>query len=93
MAPKGGQIQRRHAENLKPGAPFRVSLSDPTLLFAIVCGVFPALKARDPMVIVEYATDPACIAALVMTVAVFLWAKSGTQQATLQPWQNRAAMW
>ena len=43
-------------------APFAFSLFDPTLIFVINCALVPALKARDPAVVAEYATDPLFLA-------------------------------
>jgi hypothetical protein len=74
--------------------PFQWSWSDPTLVFAIVCGVFPALKARDPAVMLQYVTDPVCIAIFSLTMGVYCNAKyTPGKQACLQPWEHQAAMW
>jgi hypothetical protein len=72
--------------------PFEWSWDDPTLIFALICGIFPALKARDPYVMLQYVTDPVCIAVAALTMVVYWNAKSG-KQAFLQQWEKRAAMW
>ena len=73
-------------------APFAFSLFDPTLIFVLNCALVPALKARDPAVMAEYATDPLLLAITALTVVVVLFARSG-QQVKLEPWENRAANW
>lgn len=64
----------------------------PIQVFAIICGVFPALKARDPNVLFQYITDPVCIGVFILTVLVYFYAKD-KKQVALQPWESRAAHW
>jgi hypothetical protein len=67
-------------------------MTDPTMLFAIVCAVFPALKARDPMVIIQYFTSPLCFGVAVVTAAVYAFGTAGNV-VPLKAWEIRAAHW
>ena len=70
-------------------APFRFNLFDPTFLFVLVCALVPALKDRDPNVLLEFATDKGLLAIAALTAAVIVYARSG-KQAELEAWEQRA---
>lgn len=75
----------------KPTA-YALSATDPTMIFTILCAVIPALKDRDPGVMVQFAAEPYVWAAVAMVAVPLLWARKGGA-ALLYPWEQRAATW
>jgi hypothetical protein len=64
---------------------------DPTVAFAIVCALFPALR-ENPWNLLQLVTEPMCIATWIMLIVAHLGAGCGKRVA-LEPWERRAAYW